>query len=142
MVAPRTILVTGASGFIGLHLVRRLLAQGDSVRTLCRGRSSQLEQLQPAQNPQNLLTMQGDLLALSDAELDQMLQGIDVVYHLAGLVSYQRRDIARQRLVNVEGTRRIAAAALRSAGQRKIRLIHTSSIAGMGVPRARWRGRR
>ncbi|MBU6453224.1 MAG: SDR family oxidoreductase [Cyanobacteria bacterium REEB67] len=125
----KSILVTGASGFIGLHLVRRLLLDGHRVKTLCRTAGSALA-IMASQDPR-LQNRQGDLLTLEDKELDLLLADIDVVYHLAGLVSYQRRDITRQRLVNVEGTRRLCLAASRRPG---LRFIHTSSIAGMGVP--------
>jgi dihydroflavonol-4-reductase len=127
--APKNILVTGASGFIGLHLVRRLLAEGHRVTTLCRTAGSALVEI-AAQFPL-LQNRQGDLLAMDDEELAMLLADVEVVYHLAGLVSYQRRDIERQRLINVEGTRKLCQAASKRPG---LRFIHTSSIAGMGIP--------
>jgi dihydroflavonol-4-reductase len=126
----RQILVTGASGFVGLHLVRRLLAQGESVTTLCRHRDQSLEALSGQYD--NLQNRQGDLLQMDMSTLGALTAPFDIVYHLAGLVSYQKRDIEKQRQVNVEGTRKLASALAKSPS--RPRLIHTSSIAGMGVP--------
>lgn len=59
------------------------------------------------------------------------VQGCDAVYHLAGLVSYKKRDLNRQYAVNVLGTRNVMTACLRSGVKR---VIHTSSVAAMGIP--------
>ena len=124
------ILVTGASGFVGLHLVRRLLARGENVSTLCRHKDQTLDVL--AVQYDNLQNRQGDLLQMDPATLGALVAPFDVVYHLAGLVSYQKRDSEKQHLVNVEGTRKLATACARSI--KRPRFMHTSSIAGMGVP--------
>jgi dihydroflavonol-4-reductase len=73
----------------------------------------------------------GDIVTMYESDLDRLLKDISVVYHLAGLVSYQSRDLERQRLLNVGGTRQVAAAAARMGVGR---FVHTSSIAAMGVP--------
>src|SRR4030095_6079164 len=59
--------------------------------------------------------------------------GCEVVYHLAGLVSYRKSDRAYQYQVNVVGTGNVMKAALQAGVGR---VIHTSSIAGMGIPAA------
>ena len=60
------------------------------------------------------------------------MQGCKIVFHLAGLVSYKKRDIQRQHGVNVLGTRNVLEAALRHGVDR---VIHTSSVAAMGIPK-------
>jgi dihydroflavonol-4-reductase len=114
------ILVTGAAGFIGKSLVPRLLAAGHQVRTFSRSAQTACPGVQH---------MQGDI---TDKKLiAQAVDGCEVVFHLAGLVSYRQIDIERQREINVIGTRYVMEAAL-NAGVK--RLVHTSSIAAMGIP--------
>jgi dihydroflavonol-4-reductase len=129
MTAPeKNILITGASGFIGLHLVKKLLALGHRVTAMSK-------------NPNQILTamtgdfpllqaVHGDIVTMYESDLDRLLKEKNVVYHLAGLVSYQSRDSERQRLLNVEGTRKVAASAVRAGIGR---FVHTSSIAAMGI---------
>ena len=124
-----TIFVTGASGFIGLHLIRRLLEGGHKVVALSKNPNAVLTGL-AGQYPL-LKPVHGDIVSMYESDLDHLLKDVSVVYHLAGLVSYQSRDIPKQRLLNVGGTRKMAAAALRNKIRR---FIHTSSIAGMGIP--------
>jgi nucleoside-diphosphate-sugar epimerase len=80
------VLVTGAAGFIGSHLCEWLLAQGDDVH----GVDAMTDYYDPWRKEQNIRPLldwdrfdftQADLL---DAPLDTFLEGIDVVYHLAG----------------------------------------------------------
>jgi len=127
--AGQQVLVTGASGFIGLHLVRELLHAGHHVTALSKRSNAILSEMASQFN--NLRPVHADLVGMYDSDLDQLINGKDVVYHLAGLVSYQSRDRERQRLLNVEGTRKVAASALRSKVRR---FIHTSSIAALGIP--------
>ncbi len=75
-----TSLVTGAAGFIGSHLLETLAARGDDVR----GIDSFNDYYDPARKRENaavLDVLEADLL---DVDLDDLLDGIDGVYHLAG----------------------------------------------------------
>jgi dihydroflavonol-4-reductase len=63
--------------------------------------------------------------------LDQAMTHCNVVIHAAGDVSYWRRDLERQRRVNVDGTRAVLAAARRTAVER---VLHISSVAAVGIP--------
>ena len=75
-----TSLVTGAAGFIGSHLLETLAARGDDVR----GIDSFNDYYDPARKRENaagLDVLEADLL---DTDLDELLDGVDGVYHVAG----------------------------------------------------------
>ncbi|HXS45002.1 MAG TPA: NAD-dependent epimerase/dehydratase family protein, partial [Solirubrobacteraceae bacterium] len=112
-------LVTGASGFIGMHLVRALVAAGAEVRAFDR---CALDGLPAGAEP-----VSGDVL--DPGALDRALEGCDAVFHLAAVYSYARRDAELMRAVNVEGTRLLLDRAAR--GPRR-RVVHTSSCATCG----------
>lgn len=118
-------LVTGATGFVGPRLVRRLVERGDQVRVLVRA-SSNLAALEGLP----IEVARGDVTA--PETLRAALDGIETVYHAAGLVSSAHRD--RQRLfeVNVGGTRNVLSAALAAGASR---VIYTSSCAAVGYSR-------
>jgi dihydroflavonol-4-reductase len=120
----KTILVTGASGFIGQNLVGRLLDLGHRVRSI--GRSSSL--------PKHLaaLNIEHHPCDITNPEqVDAAVSGCELVFHLAGLVSYRNSDRVRQYAVNVLGTRNVMQACLKSKIKR---VIHASSIAALGIP--------
>jgi dihydroflavonol-4-reductase len=110
------VLVTGASGFIGAHVARRLAERGDEVRGLSRS--------QPPPEAGVAEHVAADLL---DVEaLRRAVDGCDAVVHVAALYAYDRREAARMEAVNVEGTRAVLEAA---AGRR---VVVTSSSATCG----------
>lgn len=117
-----TVLVTGATGFIGSNLVHHLVERGERVRVLKR----------PATRPVLLEGLpvevaEGDVT--DAASVDRAADGVDGIYHVAGMVSYWRPARARQFRVNVDGTRNVVAAAVRHGVRR---IVHTSSIAAIG----------
>ncbi len=115
-------LVTGASGFVGGHLVRELLKQGDQVRILHRSGSNLEKFAGLAVEP-----CAGDL---SDrASLLQAMRGVDVVYHCAALYREAKFPDSAYWTVNFEGTRN----ALEAARECNVgRFIHTSTTGVMG----------
>jgi len=119
---PKTF-VTGATGFVGLHLVRRLLEAGHAVRAMVRASSdtSRLADL-------DVDLVEADLL---DAEsVGRAMDGCTQVYHLAGDTTYDRKFKERQFAANVDGTRHIVQAACRLGVER---LMHTSTCAAVNA---------
>jgi len=118
------VLITGATGFVGSHLCRRMVADGHDVRVLCRPSSdtTALDTL-PIERVVGDVTDYGSVeKAVSDREW--------VVHSAAHIDSWQRRA-AEQTRVNVDGTRHVARAC-REAGV--ARLVHVSSVAAIGIP--------
>jgi dihydroflavonol-4-reductase len=120
-----TTLVTGATGFVGSHVARQLVAAGDSVRVLVRATSNLavLEDL-PVER------VAGDLR--DGASLERAMQGVQRVYHLAADYRLWTPKPAEIYESNVEGTRRLLAAAHRAGVQR---IVYTSTVATIAVPR-------
>jgi nucleoside-diphosphate-sugar epimerase len=116
------ILVTGGTGFVGSHLVQRLLEQGKPVRCLVR-HSSNLKYLK---DPRIEFAYGG----LDDAtDWDAAFADVDTVYHIAG-VTFARR--AQDYFVaNHQGTETIIAAAIKHRRQIK-KFVHISSLAAIG----------
>lgn len=119
--AKKPVFVTGASGMLGLHLVRQLVAQDVPVRALTRSSCPLLESL-PVE------IVRGDLSDRS--RLADAMRGCPRVFHVAGLVSYRARDVERMYETNVVGTRNVLAAAA-SCGVERV--VHTSSTAAIGL---------
>ena len=118
------VLVTGATGLLGRALVRVLRSRGSKVRALVRP-SSDISGL-----PADTEIVYGDVT--DPNSLERPFEGIDLLFHAAGLVSTSR-DARRQLFaVNVEGTRNMLVAA-RAAAVRRI--VYTSSSWAVGYAR-------
>ncbi len=115
-------LVTGATGFVGAHVVRALIDEGHSARALHRS-SSKLDALAGLSYERAL----GDVTDLDS--LRAAAEGCDWVFHVAAVADYWRADRARLMDVNVEGTRRVLQAA-RETGVKRV--VFTSSAAAVG----------
>jgi dihydroflavonol-4-reductase len=115
-------LVTGATGFVGAHVVRTLAEAGHSARALHR-KSSKLDALAGLEYESAL----GDVTDL-DA-LRAACAGCDWVFHVAAVADYWRADHTHMFEVNVEGTRKVLQAA-RETGVRRV--VFTSSAAAVG----------
>lgn len=119
-----TTLVTGASGFVGSHVARQLVAAGHSVRILARP-SSDLRALEGV----SVERVEGEL---RDAgSLARAMRGIQRVFHVAADYRLWARDPEEIYGSNVEGTRSLLAAA-REAGVERI--VYTSTVATIAVP--------
>ena len=118
-------LVTGATGFVGAVLTRRLVLEGVPVRIFRRA-GSKLDLL--GETVQEVEHTLGDIT--DDLALRKAMQGVECVYHVAGNIGFGSSRV-RNRLmsVNVDGTAAVVNAAL-SGGVR--RLVHASSVAALG----------
>jgi dihydroflavonol-4-reductase len=117
-------LVTGATGFLGSHVARLLVARGDEVRALVRP-TSDLGGLDGLE----LETVTGDVC--DRRAVRRALRGVHRVFHLAGTTNL-RLSRAQVSALNVEGTRIVLEEALRAGVER---LVHTSSVAAIGPAR-------
>jgi nucleoside-diphosphate-sugar epimerase len=118
-------LITGATGFIGGHLARRLVHDGQPVRVLCRpGSDARL----PAELAGRVEVAIGDLR--DRGSLVRAARGTTRVFHCAGHVSDWGSDETFH-AINVQGTRWLLEAAKAGGAGR---VVHLSSIAVFGTP--------
>jgi dihydroflavonol-4-reductase len=116
--------LTGATGFVGSHLVEALLRRGDQVSLLVRN-VARAEALRSS----GCRVVSGDL---EDADaVETLVGGADVVFHVAGLVAARRRhDFLR---VNRDGAATVARAAAR-AGVRRVVSVSSLAVTGPTIP--------
>lgn len=115
------ITITGGNGFLGRALVAELAGTGEELRLLSR---------KPPQTPGPAEWQQLDLVAASKEECVAALEGTRVLFHLAGLVSYDPADGPFMMKLHVEGTRLLLDAALEARVERVI-LLSTSGTVGV-----------
>ncbi len=118
-----TVAVSGASGFIGSAVVRRLIAGGRNVRAL-------VEPGADTRNLQGLGVEQITADVCDQAAMRRGLAGCEAYYHLAAIYKVWVPDPDPIYRVNLEGTM-VALLAAQHAGVRRI--IYTSSIAAVGL---------
>jgi thioester reductase-like protein len=145
--SPRDVLLTGATGFLGAHLLSELLATtGARVHCLVRARddAAALSRVRQAadryelalRSADRVVPLAGDLaeprLGLSDKAFRDLANGVDVIYHAGALVNfiYPYQEL---RAANVAGTREV----IRLAGLYRGIPVHyvstTAVLAGLGV---------
>lgn len=115
------LLITGASGLLGSHLLAQLVQEGREVRALYRNAIPEIA------GADKVDWVQGDILDI--VSLEEAMDGVDQVYHCAAMVSFNPRKKREMNRVNVEGTANVVNACI-AAGVK--RLLHVSSIAAMG----------
>lgn len=116
-----TVLVTGASGFLGWHVANLLVQRGDSVRALVRS-GSRVPELA-------VDTMTGDLR--DSASIQRAMSGCSGVFHVAADYRLWAKDPSELYRSNVDGTRNVLEAAKKA---RIERVVYTSTVGCIGVP--------
>lgn len=111
--------VTGATGFIGGHLVRTLVERGDSVKALIRdpAKGGPLKKL-------GVELVIGDIL--DESSFEGTMEGSDALYHLGNVARWWLPEKSLFYRINVEGTRAIFSEALRA---KVPKVIYVSSLA-------------
>ncbi len=117
-------LVTGATGFVGSHVVEALLGNGYRVRALAR----------PTSRRENIAGMDcevvlGDLL--QPDTLHRAAMGVDLVFHVAADYRLWSRDPRSLYRTNIEGTANVLEAA---HAARAHRIVYTSTVGVLGIP--------
>jgi dihydroflavonol-4-reductase len=118
-----TVLVTGATGFIGRHTVEALLSAGHKVKALCRSD-------EPALAAMGVVVVRGDVL--DKPSVAAALPGVDVVVHGAGLVSRAPEHTGAMMRLHVIGTRNVVGAAI-DAGVARVVHLSTSGTVAVGA---------
>jgi dihydroflavonol-4-reductase len=115
-------LVTGASGFLGWHVARTLLARGMNVRALVRAQSK-LTGLEEVER------VTGDLR--DPDSLKRAVEGCGLVFHVAADYRLWAKDESEMYRSNVDGTKNLLSAA-RLAGVERV--VYTSTVGCIGMP--------
>ena len=120
-------LITGATGFLGSHLARRLAADGHEVVVLARSTS---DRSRLADVPHAVAI--GDVTDRDSVASAVAEHAVDTVFHAAAAVEFGPRDPSFLERVNVEGTANVLGAAAAADAL----AIHVSSVAALGPTRA------
>ena len=117
------VLVTGATGFLGRHLVKKLCSLDYDVSILARKTSD----LSPFESLP-IKICYGDITNTLD--LLQATEEKDIVFHLAGYIAYKKSDRKQMEKINVHGTRNVADACITNQVKK---LFHLSSVVTIGA---------
>ena len=125
-----TVLLTGASGFLGVHTVQHLLDAGHDVRALVRTPRRLRDHLRPlGVDDARLDVIEGDMTSVPAVR--EAVAGCDAVIHAAATYSFRRSDARTMEHDNVTGTRAVLEAAA-EAGCRNA--VHVSSTVALVRP--------
>lgn len=126
------ILITGATGRVGSHLAKALLARGEHVRTLHLPDDPLVAPLQQL----GVECIPGDIANYDD--VSRAVDGVDAIFHLAALILFYPKDRPILWNVNILGTYNVFEAAVRFA-KRPLRLVFASSDQVYPGPAAKYR---
>lgn len=132
------ILVTGATGLVGSHLLISLLKENNNVRALYRN-AKKIDEVKNVFAFKNQLALfdninwvEGDITEVPS--LNNAFENVTTVYHCAALISFDPKDEEKLRKVNIEGTANIVNSCI-DFGVKK--LCYVSSIAALGDTKER-----
>src|SRR5690349_8949976 len=94
------IFVTGATGYVGNNLVKRLANEGHTIHALCRSVNKKALLYHP-----NIKVFPGDITDI--ASVEKAMQGCKQVYHLAAYARVWAKDPSVFYKLNVEGTKHV-----------------------------------
>lgn len=115
----KTIFITGATGLVGSHLIKKLTTQNKKIKALYRS--------EIPFTSENIIWIKGDLF--DTILLEDVMEDVDEVYHCAAKVSFNPKEKKQLFKTNVEGTSNIVNACL-NTGVKK--LLHVSSVSALG----------
>lgn len=125
--------ITGSTGFLGVHIIHHLLKMGHDVRAIHRSKSTfrEFELVKPfynlpSDNYEKLVWCECELYDVNG--LQEIFQECDYVIHLAGMISYSKKDKAKMIRVNQGYTAHVVNAAIDSSIKK---LLYCSSIAAL-----------
>ena len=116
------ILITGGTGFIGIHLVKRLHDLGHNLKLLVRETSD----ISPFQGLKNIEYIKGDVRDIDS--ISKAVDNVDLIYHLAAYTRMWAKDKSVYEEVNIKGAENVAKVAL----DKKKKLIYISSFIALG----------
>jgi dihydroflavonol-4-reductase len=115
------ILVTGASGLVGTHLLQTLVQKGKHVKALYRTTIPQYKNADKAE------WIQGDILDISS--LEEAMINVNQVYHCAAMVSFNPKQKKLLYITNIEGTANVVNTCLNTSVEK---LLYVSSVSALG----------
>ncbi len=127
------VLVTGATGLVGSHLVLHLIEQGQEVKALFRNEKGKesvktvFEHYQKVDLFNKIIWCQADILDIPS--LEPAFQNIEHVYHCAALISFDPKDEEKLRKINIEGTANVVNFCI---DYKVKKFCYVSSIAALG----------
>lgn len=129
------ILVTGGTGLVGSHLLFKLASQNEKIRAIYRSKTrlSKVKRVFSyySDNHDDLFNkidwIQADITNIP--ELDKVFKDVNIVYHCAAYISFNKKEYRLARAINVKGTANIVNLCL---SHNVSKLCHVSSIATLG----------
>jgi dihydroflavonol-4-reductase len=120
------VVITGGCGFLGRYLIKELLNREENVKIGVIDRVELNENFPDFMYDERVLYSKKDI---TKEKISDDIKGAEIVFHLAGMVSFFRKDKFLLEKVNVQGTRNV----LKSCLEAKVnRFIHVSSVAALG----------
>jgi len=116
------ILITGGTGFIGVHLVKRLYKDGHNLKLLVRETSD----ISPFRELENIEYVNGDVRNIDS--LYKAIDNVEIIYHLAAYTGIWAKKKSTYYDINVKGTENVANIAL----EKNLKLFYINSFTALG----------